>query len=96
MAELGSSVRTAAMLCKAQQSQNQSVIQLAALLVAIIEEPPRQQDADLRYCIERPTEGWCKRASVLCEQRVSSIIGKQDALISEWLPTLLATAFSTT
>lgn len=93
MAELGSSVRTAAMLCKAQQSQNQSVIQLAALLVAIIEEPPRQQDADLRYCIERPTEGWCKRASVLCEQRVSSIIGKQDALISEWLPTLLATAF---
>ncbi|WP_272575451.1 ATP-dependent helicase HrpB [Providencia sp. PROV273] len=93
MAALGSSVRTAAMLCKAQHCQNQSVIQLAALLVAIIEEPPRQQDADLRYCIERPTEGWCKRASVLCEQRVSSIIGKQDALISEWLPTLLATAF---
>ncbi|MCG9534926.1 ATP-dependent helicase HrpB [Providencia huaxiensis] len=93
MAELGSSVRTAAMLCKAQQSQNQHVIQLAALLVAIIEEPPRQQDADLRYCIERPTEGWCKRASALCEQKVPSTIGQRDALISEWLPTLLATGF---
>ncbi|UPS61978.1 ATP-dependent helicase HrpB [Providencia rettgeri] len=93
MAELGSSVRTAAMLCRAQQSQNQHVIQLAALLVAIIEEPPRQQDADLRYCIERPTEGWCKRASALCEQKVPSTIGQRDALISEWLPTLLATGF---
>ncbi|MEY0130093.1 ATP-dependent helicase HrpB [Providencia rettgeri] len=93
MAVLGSSVRTAAMLCKAQQTQNQHVIQLAALLVAIIEEPPRQQDADLRYYIERPTEGWCKRASALCEQKVLSTIGQQDALISEWLPTLLAVGF---
>ncbi|WP_272680432.1 ATP-dependent helicase HrpB [Providencia sp. PROV032] len=93
MAELGSSVRTAAMLCRAQQSQNQHVIQLAALLVAIIEEPPRHHDCDLRYYIEKPTDNWCKRASVLCHQKVTNTIGKQSELISEWLPTLIATGF---
>lgn len=93
MAAFASEVRTAAMLCKAQESQNKNVMQLAALLTAIIEEPPRNGGCDLRSFIERPTDNWCKRASMLSEQKVSNKISQQGALISEWLPTLLAAAF---
>lgn len=89
----GSSVRTAAMLYKAQQSQNVEVIKLAALLVAMIEEPPRQHHSDLHYYLERPTDNWCKRASILSGQKVTSAVGKNSLLISEWLPTLLAVGF---
>lgn len=93
MAEFGSSVRTAAMLYKAQMSQNQTVIQLAGLLSAIIEEPPKSAESHLGYYLEKPTENWCRRASVLSEQKVTGAIGHQTALISEWLPTLLAAGF---
>ncbi|MDD9340535.1 MAG: ATP-dependent helicase HrpB [Providencia heimbachae] len=93
MAALGSSVRTAAMLYKAQQSQNREVIQLASLLVAIIEEPPRGFESDIRPYLERPTDSWCRRASILSEQKVTAAVGRNLALISKWLPTLLAAGF---
>ncbi|HGN1706940.1 TPA: ATP-dependent helicase HrpB [Providencia rettgeri] len=93
MAEFGSSVRTAAMLYKAQMSQNQAVIQLAGLLSAIIEEPPKSVESHLGYYLEKPTENWCRRASTLSEQKVTGAIGSQTALVSEWLPTLLAAGF---
>lgn len=89
----GTSVRTAAMLYHAQQTQNKSVIQLAALLTAIIEEPPRGGVIDLHTHLERPTENWCKRASILSGDKVTHSLGKATGLISEWLPTLLAAGF---
>ncbi|WP_336193686.1 ATP-dependent helicase HrpB [Providencia stuartii] len=94
MAGSGSSVRTAAILHKAQQNQNIEVIKLAALLVAIIEEPPRQNHCDLSYYVERPTDNWCKRASILSGHKVTSAVGKNSNLISEWLPTLLVAGFA--
>lgn len=93
MAAYGCDVRAAAMLYKAQESQNREVVQLAALLTAMIEEPPRNAGCDLHNFIERPTENWCRRASVLCGQKVTSRIGLSLTLISEWLPTLLAAGF---
>ncbi|WPA91419.1 ATP-dependent helicase HrpB [Providencia zhijiangensis] len=93
MAGTGTSVRTAAMLYHAQQTQNKSVIQLAALLTAIIEEPPRGGVIDLHTYLERPTENWCKRASILSCEKVTHSLGKTSGLISEWLPTLLAAGF---
>ncbi|EJD6368325.1 ATP-dependent helicase HrpB [Providencia rettgeri] len=93
MAELGSSVRTAAILYKAQVAKDESVLQLAALLVAIIEEPPRGGECDLRYYLDRPSESWCRRATILSGRKVNASIGQQTALISKWLPTLLAAGF---
>lgn len=93
MAGTGMSVRTAAMLYHAQQTQNKPVIQLAALLTAIIEEPPRGGVIDLHTHLERPTENWCKRASILSGDKVTHSLGKATGLISEWLPTLLAAGF---
>lgn len=93
MAGTGTSVRTAAMLYHAQQTQNKSVIQLAALLTAIIEEPPRGGVIDLHTHLERPTENWCKRASILSSDKVTHSLGKATGLISEWLPTLLSAGF---
>ncbi|ELX8379418.1 MULTISPECIES: ATP-dependent helicase HrpB [Providencia] len=93
MAESGSSVRTAAILYQAQQSQNDEVVKLAALLVAILEEPPRQGRCDIHDYLERPTENWCRRASLLSGHKVTAAVGKAHALISEWLPTLLAVGF---
>ncbi|EFB71812.1 ATP-dependent RNA helicase HrpB [Providencia rustigianii] len=93
MVGTGSSVRTAAMLYHAQQTNNKQVIQLASLLVAIIEEPPRGGETDLHYHLEHPTESWCKRASILSGDKVTSATVKTSAMISEWLPTLLAAGF---
>ncbi|HGF6561072.1 TPA: ATP-dependent helicase HrpB [Providencia alcalifaciens] len=93
MAGTGMSVRTAVMLYHAQQTQNKPVIQLAALLTAIIEEPPRGGVIDLHTHLERPTENWCKRASILSGDKVTHSLGKTTGLISEWLPTLLAAGF---
>lgn len=93
VAELGSSVRTAAVLYKALQSQNNEVIKLAALLVAILEEPPRQAHSDIYYYLDKPTESWCKRATLLCGYPVTAAVGRNVSLISEWLPTLLASGF---
>lgn len=94
MAASGSSVRTAAVLFKAQKSKNRDVIQLAALLVAILEEPPRQGRCDIRHYIERPTDNWCRRASLLSGQKVTAFMGSADSLMSEWLPTLLVSGFA--
>ncbi|EKT54212.1 ATP-dependent helicase HrpB [Providencia sneebia] len=98
MAETGSSVRTAAVLQHAQQSQNTNIIKLAALLVAILEEPPRRGHSDLRNYLEKPTANWCLRASILCGQKInahaiSEIVNQQIDLVSKWLPTLLAAGF---
>lgn len=93
MAGMGTSVRTAAMLYHAQQTHNKQVVQLAALLVAIIEEPPRNGVTDLHTYLEKPTENWCKRASVLSGEKVTQALYKTNSLISEWLPTLLAAGF---
>ncbi|MGJ3353562.1 ATP-dependent helicase HrpB [Providencia sp. Je.9.19] len=93
MAESGSASRTAAMLYEAQKSNNKEVIKLACLLVAIIEEPPRATESDIRTYLERPTENWCKRASILSGQKVTAIVGRDFTLISEWLPTLLAAGY---
>src|SRR5699024_10332025 len=93
LAGRGTSVCSAAMLYHARQTQNKCVIQLAALLTAIIEEPPRGGVIDLHTYLERPTENWCKRASILSCEKVTHSLGKTSGLISEWLPTLLAAGF---
>ena len=103
MTEVGGSVRAAAILYTAQNhatqnhaaqnSQNKNVIQLASLLVAIIEEPPRRGDCDIRAYLERPNENWCKRASILSGQNITPAIRLSVELVSEWLPTLLAAGF---
>ncbi|MDP4414858.1 hypothetical protein QR503_27175, partial [Escherichia coli] len=60
MAALGCDPRLAAMLCAA--GQNADAVASAALLVAILEDPPRSGSADLRDALHRPQPQWLRRA----------------------------------
>lgn len=72
MAQLGSDPRLAALLIDAGSSAEQ--IATAALLVAILEEPPRHGSGDLRDCFQRVQPHWQRRARQLQKR-----LGARDA-----------------
>ncbi|MBP2196533.1 ATP-dependent helicase HrpB [Pantoea cypripedii] len=88
MAELGSDPRLSAILCAAGQDKN--AIASAALLVAILEEPPRSGSADLRDALHRPQSMWQRRARQW-QQRLNASGGNVDA---DLFPALLAAGFA--
>ncbi|WP_041525731.1 ATP-dependent helicase HrpB [Pantoea sp. At-9b] len=88
MAELGSDPRLSAILCAA--GQNKDAIASAALLVAILEEPPRSGSADLRDALHRPQSTWQRRARQW-QQRLNASGGNVDA---DRFPALLAAGFA--
>ena len=89
MAKLGCDPRLAAMLIAAD-GQSADALATAALLAAMLEEPPRGGLPDIDYWLSRPQGNWQRRASQLA-QRVSSRKGQVDVSLAPWL---LAAAFS--
>lgn len=89
MASLGCDPRLAAMLVQAE-AQSADALATAALLVAIIEEPPRGGQPDIDYWLSRPQPHWQRRARQL-SQRLSRSGGIVDVSLAPWL---LAEAFS--
>lgn len=67
MSDAGSDPRLAAMLCAAQQA-GENALATAALLAAIIEEPPRGGNVDLRNALFHPQNHWQRRADQLCRR----------------------------
>ncbi|MCC3704621.1 ATP-dependent helicase HrpB [Rouxiella badensis] len=89
MAQIGCEPRLAAMLVQAER-QGADALATAALLAAIIEEPPRGGQPDIDYWLSRPQPHWQRRARQL-SQRLSRSSGQVDASLAPWL---LASAFS--
>lgn len=89
MAQLGCEPRLAAMLVHADR-QGSDALATAALLAAIIEEPPRGGQPDIDYWLSRPQPHWQRRARQLA-QRLSRTSGQIDSSLAPWL---LAEAFS--
>ncbi|MDN5680138.1 MAG: ATP-dependent helicase HrpB [Ewingella sp.] len=89
MAKLGCEPRFAAMLIAAD-AQGADALATAALLAAMLEEPPRGGMPDIDYWLSRPQGNWQRRAGQLA-QRVSAKKGQVDAALAPWL---LAAAFS--
>lgn len=89
MAQLGCDPRLAAMLVHAEQ-QGGDALATAALLAAIIEEPPRGGQPDIDYWLSRPQPHWQRRARQL-SQRLSRSSGQVNSSLAPWL---LAEAFS--
>ncbi|MGP9436550.1 ATP-dependent helicase HrpB [Ewingella sp. AOP8-B2-18] len=89
MAKLGCEPRLAAMLIAAD-AQGADALATAALLAAMLEEPPRGGMPDIDYWLSRPQGNWQRRAGQLA-QRVSAKKGQVDAALAPWL---LAAAFS--
>lgn len=67
MSDAGSDPRLSAMLCTAQQA-GENALATAALLAAIIEEPPRGGNVDLRNALYHPQSHWQRRADQLCRR----------------------------
>ncbi len=88
MAESGTEPRLAAILCAAQHSPSEMAT--ACLLVAILEEPPRQGSGDLLSLFLHPQPQWLKRSKALQQQ--SGITGGQ--VNDELLPGLLMAGFA--
>jgi ATP-dependent helicase HrpB len=86
MANLGNDPRFAAMLVAAKNADEQAT---AARLVAILEEPPRDQDGDLRNAFSRHQNNWQQRGSQLLK-RLNSRGGEADVSL---VAPLLAQAF---
>jgi ATP-dependent helicase HrpB len=89
MAQLGCEPRLAAMLIAAA-AQSPDALATAALLAAILEEPPRGGLPDIDYWFSRPQGNWQRRAKQLA-QRTGAKNGEPDASLAPWL---LARAFS--
>jgi len=87
MAQLGNDPRFAAMLVAARTPDEQAT---AARLVAILEEPPRGQDNDLRSAFSRRQDNWQQRSSQLLK-RLNSRGGQPDISLAG---PLLAYAFA--
>ncbi len=87
MARLGNDPRYAAMLTAAKTPDEQAT---AARLVAILEEPPRGQDCDLRNAFARSQANWQQRSAQLLRRLNSR--GGQAGL--ELAGPLLAQAFA--
>ncbi|EEQ20870.1 ATP-dependent helicase HrpB [Yersinia intermedia] len=80
MASLGCEPRLAAMLCFAA-GQSLDALATAALLAAILEEPPRSDQIDLHDWLSRPQSHWQRRARQLT-QRVNCRSGNVDSNIA--------------
>ncbi|KAB7898335.1 ATP-dependent helicase HrpB [Rouxiella sp. S1S-2] len=89
MSQVGCEPRLAAMLVQAER-QSSDALATAALLVAIMEEPPRGGQPDIDYWLSRPQPHWQRRARQLV-QRLSRSSGQVDVSLAPWL---LAEAFS--
>ena len=87
MATLGSDPRLTAILCAAQ---SQDAIASAALLVAILEDPPRNGSADLRDALNRPQPHWQRRARQW-QQRLNASDGRVNP---DLFPALLVAGFA--
>ncbi|HDL6958324.1 TPA: ATP-dependent helicase HrpB [Yersinia enterocolitica] len=88
MANLGCEPRLAAMLCFAE-GQSPDALATAALLAAILEEPPRSGQIDLHDWLSRPQPHWQRRAKQLV-QRINARVGVVD---SDLAGQLLALAY---
>lgn len=88
MAQLGSDPRLTAMLCAAGDDVH--AIASAALLVAILEDPPRSGSVDLRDALHQPQSQWLRRARHW-QQRLNAREGRVDA---DRFPALLAAGFA--
>lgn len=86
MANLGNDPRFAAMLVNAKTADEQAT---AARLTAILDEPPRGQDSDLRNAFGRRQENWQQRSGQLLK-RLNSRGGEADFSLAA---PLLAQAF---
>ncbi|MFD3245226.1 ATP-dependent helicase HrpB [Rahnella aquatilis] len=89
MAQLGCDPRLAAMLISAA-AQGPDALATAALLAAMLEEPPRGGLPDMDYWFSRPQGNWQRRAKQLAH-RTGGNAGAPDASLAPWL---LAQAFS--
>ncbi|WP_336755815.1 ATP-dependent helicase HrpB [Pantoea sp. USHLN298] len=87
MAALGCDPRLAAMLCAA--GQDADAVASAALLVAILEDPPRSGSADLRDALHRPQPQWLRRAQQW-QRRIKVSGGRVD---EDRFASLLAAGF---
>lgn len=88
MAQLGSDPRLTAMLCAAGDDVH--AIASAALMVAILEDPPRSGSVDLRDALNQPQPQWLRRARHW-QQRLNAGQGRVDA---DRFPALLAAGFA--
>lgn len=88
MANVGCEPRLAAMLCFAAEHRPDALA-TATLLAAILEEPPRSGQIDLRDWLSRPQPHWQRRARQLA-QRVKARVGGVD---SDLAAQLLALAY---
>ncbi|WP_294912144.1 ATP-dependent helicase HrpB [Tatumella sp. UBA2305] len=88
MATAGTEPRLAAILCAAHQSA--SAMATACLLVAILEDPPRNSSSDLLSLFLHPQAQWVTRARSL-QQRSGIEGGRVDDAL---LPELLMAGFS--
>jgi len=84
MAKLGCDPRLAAMLVHAEQ-QGTDALATAALLAAIIEEPPRGGQPDLDYWLSRPQANWQRRARYWCQRLSRQAAGQIDVSLAPWL-----------
>lgn len=88
MAQLGGDPRLAAILCAA--GQDADAVASAALLVAVLEDPPRSGSADLRDALYRPQAHWRQRA-----QQWQRRLGVSGGRVDEaQFPRLLAAGFA--
>ncbi len=88
MAAIGCDPRLAAMLV-AGEKQGLDALATAALLTAIIEEPPRHGSLDLTYWLSKPQPNWQRRA----QQLIQRLTKKAGAIDIDLAPYLLAQAF---
>ncbi|MFZ4833443.1 ATP-dependent helicase HrpB [Rouxiella sp. Mn2063] len=84
MAKLGCDPRLAAMLVHAEQ-QGADALATAAMLAAIIEEPPRGGQPDLDYWLSRPQANWQRRARQWCQRLSRHASGQIDVSLAPWL-----------
>ena len=88
MAALGSDPRLSAILVAA--GQDNDAIASAALLVAILEEPPRSGSADLRDALNHPQSHWQRRA----RQWHKRLNASGGSVNPDLFPQLLAAGFA--
>ncbi|WP_312664590.1 ATP-dependent helicase HrpB [Pantoea sp. CTOTU49201] len=88
MAALGSDPRLSAILVAA--GQNNDAIASAALLVAILEDPPRSGSVDLRDALNHPQSHWQRRA----RQWQKRLNASGGTINPELFPQLLAAGFA--
>lgn len=88
MAALGSDPRLSAILVAA--GQNNDAIASAALLVAILEDPPRSGSVDLRDALNHPQSHWQRRA----RQWQKRLNASGGSINPDLFPQLLAAGFA--